>query len=544
MTWLSIVPVAGAVGIAAAHIGCQRTRTGSQRLRDAVVVGLPIVVVLAVLLGLGHALFGSEQSHPLVALSFVVGAACSAVVSHLHASGTPREGVEGARAVASDDCSQVGLSVMGLGTLGLGLLMLVYLHIGAFPVDLAAADADVLVAMVVPLQRVLLVLGGFGLGASIIALVARVGGGIRAGAAVVGADIFDSFVSVIVAAMILGATWIGAMALAGAEHAFDVVLLPLALACAGILCSVVVTVIERTSNVGRAMRRFGALGVAAMMLATGYVLIVHMLPSEWRADGRTYTSLGVFVAVVVGLVAGVVMGWIKGALPVLVLAVVIVLAFSEAGLYGIAIAGLGMLSIAGARVATDSPVLAVGSTALTALALFAAFEITVMPAGRPLSLGVSEPTVLAGLLLGGMIPFLFTSMTANTVEHEDREARYRIRIRRTISPLAVAVVVPVLAGLASIELLGGLVVGVMVSGFLLAIFLASSGDARVDAVAHVTGGSFVAVGPDAREPTVAVNTIGGAFDHTRGPSLNILVKVMSVVALVVAPLLQRFHFAT
>jgi K(+)-stimulated pyrophosphate-energized sodium pump len=214
---------------------------------------------------------------------------------------------------------------------------------------------------------------------------------------------------------------------------------------------------------------------------------------------------------------------------------------------------------------------AIGSAALTALALFAAFKTTVSPTGN-LSLDIAEPVVMAGLFLGAMLPYLFSSMSMNAVGEAAQlmieEVRRQFReikglregkegvkadhakcvdisttaaIRQMVVPGLLAVVAPVIAGLISIDFLGGLLAGVTVSGVLLAIFMSNAGGAWDNAKKHIEAGAFGGKGSDAHKAAVVGDTVGDPFKDTSGPSLNILIKLMSVVALVIAPLLRDFH---
>ena len=578
----------------------------------------------------------------VIAAAFLVGASLSVLAGYFGMRVATRANVRTADAARTGGMNEAlsvafsGGTVMGMCVVGLGL-------IGASILYIITESSDVLT--------------GFSLGASSVALFARVGGGIYTKAADVGADLvgkveagipeddprnpaviadnvgdnvgdvagmgadlFESYVGSTVSAIVLGVFSYGAT---GAVY-------PLALSGLGIIASVLGTFFVRGGKNADPMKalKMGSY-TSAILVAAGSVALSYF------CFGGINTSFAIICGLIVGLAIGfftevytsdkyrfvkniaeqsttgsatnIICGLSTGMLSTCVSIILVCLgilgAYKFAGLYGIALAAVGMLSTAGMTVAVDAygPIadnaggiaemagledsvrditdrldsvgnttaamgkgFAIGSAALTAMALFVSYA----QAAELQMIDILDPFVIIGLLLGGMLPFLFSALTMSSVskaaESMIREVRRQFKehtgilkgterpdyrtcvsiaatsaLKEMILPGAIAIVAPLLVGfLLGPAALGGLLAGSVVTGVLMAIFMSNSGGAWDNAKKYIEGGNFGGKGSEAHKAAVVGDTVGDPFKDTSGPSINILIKLMTIVSLVFVPLMK------
>ena len=634
-------------------------------------------VFTAILLGWSGTLV--EDSHPIIAVAFLIGAVLSAFAGYIgmkiatkanvRTTHAARTSLAKALKVSFTGGSVMGIGVAGLAVLGLGGLFIIFFNF--FVPEGAAITGQ-------EMRRAIEVLAGFSLGAESIALFARVGGGIYTKAADVGADLvgkveagipeddvrnpatiadnvgdnvgdvagmgadlFGSYVATILATMVLGQEIDASSDNFGG---LSPILLPMFIAGMGLVFSIVGTWFVRIKNETDSVQKALNIGNWSSIILTAiasYFAVKYLLPETLVHRGVSFTSTDVYIAIIIGLVVGTLMSMITeyytamgrrpvlsiirqsatghatniiGGLaigmestvfPIIVLAGGIIFSYSFAGLYGVAIAAAGMMATTAMQLAIDAfgPIadnaggiaemsqlpkevrqrtdnldavgnttaatgkgFAIASAALTSLALFAAF----VGISGITAIDIYKAPVLAGLFVGGMIPFIFSSLAiaavgraamdmVNEVRRQFREIpgimEYKSKpeyekcvaistkasIREMIAPGAIALVVPVIVGFTfGPEVLGGLLAGVTVSGVLMGIFQSNAGGAWDNAKKSFEkgveiNGQMYYKKSEPHKASVTGDTVGDPFKDTSGPSMNILIKLTSIVALIIAP---------
>jgi K(+)-stimulated pyrophosphate-energized sodium pump len=646
-------------------------------------------VIAAILLGWSGTLV--EDSHPVIALSFLLGAVLSAFAGYIGMKIATKANVRTTQAARTSlaqalKVSFTGGSVMGIGVAGLAILGLGGLFIVLFKYFVPEGAAITGLEM----KKAIEVLAGFSLGAESIALFARVGGGIYTKAADVGADLvgkveagipeddvrnpatiadnvgdnvgdvagmgadlFGSYVATILATMVLGQ----GIATPGDKFGgLSPVILPMLIAGIGLVFSIIacsfVRISKETDSVQKALN-IGNWGSIILTAIASYFAVKYVLPEnivhQFQSTTYTFTSTDVFIAIIIGLVVGTLMSLIteyytamgkrpvlsivkqsgtghatniigglsvgmeSTVLPIIVLAAGIIGSYEFAGLYGVAIAAAGMMATTAMQLAIDAfgPIadnaggiaemsqlpeevrhrtdnldavgnttaatgkgFAIASAALTSLALFAAF---VGVSGIE-AINIFKAPVLAGLFVGGMIPFIFSSLAiaavgraamdmVNEVRRQFREIpgimEYKAKpeyekcvaistkasIREMIAPGAIALLAPVIVGFTfGPEVLGGMLAGVTVSGVLMGMFQSNAGGAWDNAKKSFEkgveiNGQVYYKKSEPHKASVTGDTVGDPFKDTSGPSMNILIKLTSIVALIIAPHLAHVDHA-
>ncbi len=648
------------------------------------------VVIAAMLLGIMG--YSNTNSHWTIAIAFIIGAVFSAFAGFVGMKVATRANVRTAQAARTSLKKALNVSFTGGSVMGMGVAGLAVLGLGALFLILKAVFAPDALVDSLEMERTIEILTGFSLGAESIALFARVGGGIYTKAADVGADLvgkveagipeddprnpatiadnvgdnvgdvagmgadlFGSYVATVLATMVLGRETFSDDNYGGMAP----ILLPMLIAGIGIIFSIIGTFFVRISeNTGLNVQKvqnalnMGNWGSIVLTAFASFLLVTWLLPETMVLRDFEFTRMGVFGAIVIGLVVGTLMsiiteyytamgkrpvksiirqsstghatniigglavGMESTFLSILVLAGGIYLSFWAAGLYGVAIAAAGMMATTAMQLAIDAfgPIadnaggiaemselpadvrektdildavgnttaatgkgFAIASAALTALALFAAYVGVVNHNGfEMVGIDIYKAPVLAGLFVGAMIPFLFSSLAIRAVGEAAmamvEEVRRQFRsipgilegtgkpeydkcvaistqasLKKMILPGGIALIVPLIIGFGfGPEVLGGFLAGATVSGVLIGMFQNNAGGAWDNAKKSFEKGTEINgemyyKKSEPHKASVTGDTVGDPFKDTSGPSMNILIKLMSIISLVIAPTLANLH---
>ena len=634
-------------------------------LRREYMTLLPFVIVVTVVLGvLDYTIFDHDLAVPATAISYLVGTICSgaagfigmnvAVRANVRTAAAAMRGLNPALRVAFSSGTVMGVTVVGIGLLGVTILYLVFQNISVVAGFGFGASSIALFARV---------------GGGIFTKAADVGsdlvGKIEAGipeddprnpgviadnvgdnvgdVAGMGADLFESYVSSIISAVALSASAVALAGAAGSEFTDSKSVFPMLLAGAGIVAAILGTFVVRSGEQANFEKllwslRYGIFAAGGLLVIFAAVLTITLTDNWWWFG---CVVAGLVAGTIIGLateyftsysykptqtvsaasetgaatviIQGIASGMLSTLVPVICVSVAILLAYWFAGFYGVALAGVGLLSTLGITLATDAygPVadnaggiaeqanldpevrertdaldalgnttaatgkgFAIGSAALTALALLAAYSVSAnlieigedgkLVAGK-LGINLLQPEILVGLVIGAMLPFIFSALTMQAVgraaqgivEEVRRQFREipglmegtatpdsarcvdistRSALREMIVPGLMVVIAPIAAGfILGPAALGGLLIGSVASGFMLAIMMASAGGTWDNAKKYVELGNYGGKGSEAHKAAVEGDVVGDPFKDTSGPSLNILLKLMAVVSLVFAP---------
>ena len=639
-------------------------RTGASAfLRREYLSLVPFVIVVAIVLGvMDYTIFEHDLGVPATAISYLVGTICSglagfigmnvAVRANIRTAAAAMIGLNPALRVAFSSGTVMGVTVVGIGLLGVTILFLIFQDISVVAGFGFGASSIALFARV---------------GGGIFTKAADVGsdlvGKVEAGipeddprnpgviadnvgdnvgdVAGMGADLFESYVGSIISAVALSASAVALAAGAGVFHSQAV--FPMLLAGAGIIAAILGTFVVRSGEQANFEKllwalRYGIFAAGGLLIIFAAIL-TFLMTENWYWFGCVVA--GLVAGTIIGLateyytsysygptrrvsaasetgaatviISGIATGMMSTLIPVICVSVAILLAYWFAGFYGVALAGVGLLSTLGITLATDAygPVadnaggiaeqanldpqvrertdaldalgnttaatgkgFAIGSAALTSLALLAAYSVSAglitldefgkLAAGGT-GINLLQPQILVGLVIGAMLPFIFSALTMQAVGRAAQgivdEVRRQFReipglmegtakpdsarcvdistrsaLREMIIPGLMAVVAPIATGFILGEAaLGGLLIGSVAAGFMLAIMMASAGGSWDNAKKYVELGNYGGKGSDAHKAAVEGDVVGDPFKDTSGPSLNILLKLMAIVSLVFAP---------